>query len=79
MQNHQNEETLVDCEVSWRFEKKHENAGFHDSLGVPNIVNHRLSLSPNHLCLPVYKIEHGLGYKRNNDGWKDVRMSPTHV
>ena len=63
MQNHQNEETLVGCEVSWRFEKEQENAGFHDSLGAPNIVSHRLSLSPNHLSLPEYKIEHGLGYK----------------
>ena len=77
MQNHQTEETPMDCETAWGFEKEQENAGFHDSLGAPNIVSHRLNLSPNHLSLAEYKIEHGLGYKRGNDGWKDVRTSPT--
>ena len=63
--------------VSRRFEEEQENAGLHDSLGVPNIVTHRLSFSPNHLSLAEYKIEHGLGYKWSRDGWNDVRMGPT--
>ena len=67
----------MDYGMSWRFEEEQENAGLHDSLGVPNKVGHRPSLSPNHLSLAEYKIEHGLGYKRSSDGWKDVTRSPT--
>ena len=77
MQNHQNEETLMDYAMSWRYEEKQENVGHRDSLGVPNKVSHRSSLSPNHLSLAEYKIEHGLGYKRSTDERNDVRMGPT--
>ena len=72
MQNHQIEETPMDYAMSWRFEEEQENAGLHDSLGVPNKVSHRSSLSPNHLSLAEYKIEHGLGYKWSKYGWNDV-------
>ena len=77
MQNYQNEETLMKYWMSWRFEEEQENAGLRDSLGVPNKVSCRLSLSPNHLSLAEYKIEHGLGYRRSKGGWNDVRMGPT--
>ena len=77
MQNHQNEETVMVYGLSRRFEEEHENAGLRSSLGVPNIVSHHPSLSPNHLSLVEYKTEHGLDYRRSNDGWKDVRRSPT--
>ena len=77
MQNRRNEETLMDYGMSWRFEEEQENAGLNDSLGAPNKVSHRSGLSPSHLSLAEYKIEHGLGHKRSNDGWKDVTRSPT--